>query len=82
MPVRALIGPWSHGWPQVSEPGPRIGFLQECLRWWDHWLRGVDNGAMSTPLLRAWMQGTTARRPSRAPQRTLDRAATSGRPAQ
>jgi predicted acyl esterase len=56
LPVRALIGPWSHGWPQVSEPGPRIGFLQECVRWWDHWLRGVDNGAMSTPLLRVWMQ--------------------------
>jgi putative CocE/NonD family hydrolase len=56
VPVRALIGPWSHGWPQVSEPGPRIGFLQECVRWWDHWLRGVDNGAMSTPLLRVWMQ--------------------------
>ncbi len=56
VPCRALIGPWSHGWPQVSEPGPRIGFLQECLAWWDHWLRGVDNGAMQTPLLRAWMQ--------------------------
>jgi uncharacterized protein len=56
VPVRALIGPWSHGWPQVSEPGPRIGFLQECVRWWDHWLRGDDNGAMSTPVLRVWMQ--------------------------
>lgn len=56
VPCRALIGPWSHGWPQVSEPGPRIGFLQECVGWWDHWLRGVDNGAMDGPLLRAWLQ--------------------------
>lgn len=53
---RALLGPWSHGWPHVSEPGPRIGFLQECLAWWDHWLKGVENEAMQTPLLRVWMQ--------------------------
>jgi uncharacterized protein len=53
---RALLGPWSHGWPQASEPGPRIGFLQECVRWWDCWLRGADNGAMDVPLLRAYLQ--------------------------
>ncbi len=56
VPCRALLGPWSHGWPHVADPGPRIGFLQECLRWWDHWLRGIDNGAMDVPLLRVWMQ--------------------------
>ncbi|HTU28098.1 MAG TPA: CocE/NonD family hydrolase [Solirubrobacteraceae bacterium] len=56
VPCRALLGPWSHAWPEVSDPGPRIGFLQECLRWWDHWLRDVRNGAMDGPLLRAWMQ--------------------------
>jgi hypothetical protein len=56
VPCRALIGPWSHAWPEVAYPGPQIGFLQECVRWWDHWLKGVDNGAMDTPLLRAWMQ--------------------------
>jgi putative CocE/NonD family hydrolase len=55
-PVRALLGPWSHAWPEVSHPGPQIGFLQECVRWWDHWLAGIDNGVMDTPLLRAWMQ--------------------------
>ncbi|QFZ78800.1 CocE/NonD family hydrolase [Streptomyces fagopyri] len=37
--VRGLIGPWSHGYPdQDRRPGPAIGFLQETLRWWDHWL--------------------------------------------
>ena len=25
-------------------PGPAIGFLQEALRWWDHWLKGIDTG--------------------------------------
>ena len=37
-------------------PGPAIGFLQECLRWWDHWLKGIDTGIMDEPMLRAWIQ--------------------------
>ena len=56
VPCRGLVGPWSHAWPEVSDPGPRIGFLQECVRWWEHWLKGVDNGVMDEPLLRAWIQ--------------------------
>ncbi|HET9169047.1 MAG TPA: CocE/NonD family hydrolase [Actinospica sp.] len=39
-PVRGLIGPWSHQYPDRGlPPGPAIGFLQETLRWWDRWLR-------------------------------------------
>ena len=26
------------------------------MRWWDHWLKGDDNGAMDEPKLRAWIQ--------------------------
>lgn len=55
-PKKGLIGPWSHGYPYVAIPGPQIGFLQECLRWWDYWLKGVDSGIMDEPLLRAWVQ--------------------------
>ena len=33
-------------------PGPAIGFLQEAVRWWDHWLKGVATGIMDEPLLR------------------------------
>jgi len=32
VPRRALVGPWSHSYPHVGLPGPRIGFLHECLR--------------------------------------------------
>ena len=56
VPCRGLVGPWSHAWPEVADPGPRIGFLQECLRWWDQWLKGRDSGMLDEPLLRAWMQ--------------------------
>ena len=55
-PKKALIGPWSHGWPHLARPGPAIGFMQEALRWWDHWLKGIDTGIMDEPMLRVWMQ--------------------------
>ncbi|MFF4492528.1 CocE/NonD family hydrolase [Streptomyces sp. NPDC001546] len=54
--VRGLIGPWSHQYPDRGlPPGPAIGFLQETLRWWDHWLKGDDTGVMDEPLLRVWI---------------------------
>jgi uncharacterized protein len=56
VPRLGLIGPWSHKYPHQGVPGPAIGFLQECLRWWDRWLKGRDTGIMDEPMLRAWMQ--------------------------
>ncbi|MGW4398674.1 CocE/NonD family hydrolase [Amycolatopsis nivea] len=56
VPCRGLIGPWSHKYPHLGEPGPAIGYLQEVVRWWDHWLKDVDNGVMDGPVLRTWMQ--------------------------
>jgi len=54
-PCKGLIGPWGHDYPEDGSPGPAIGFLQEAVRWWDRWLKGVDNGVMQEPKLRAWM---------------------------
>jgi uncharacterized protein len=54
-PRKGLIGPWAHAYPHFAVPGPQVGFLQEMLRWWDHWLKGVDTGVMDEPMLRAWM---------------------------
>lgn len=55
-PRKGLIGPWAHKYPHVAKPGPQIGFLQETLRWWDHWLKGKDTGIMAEPMLRVYMQ--------------------------
>ncbi|MBM3572999.1 MAG: CocE/NonD family hydrolase, partial [Alphaproteobacteria bacterium] len=55
-PCKGLVGPWGHGRPHFALPGPQIGYLQEALRWWDHWLKGIDTGIMAEPQLRAWMQ--------------------------
>ena len=56
VPRKGLIGPWGHKYPHLGVPGPAIGFLQEVVRWWDHWLKGIDTGLMDEPMLRAWMQ--------------------------
>jgi uncharacterized protein len=57
VPRQGLIGPWSHKYPHLGEPGPAIGFLQELVRWWDRWLGDdLDNGVMDEPMLRVWMQ--------------------------
>jgi uncharacterized protein len=55
-PCKGLIGPWAHKYPHFAKPGPAIGFLQECLRWWDHWLKGKDTGIMAEPRYRVWME--------------------------
>ncbi|MGY8790796.1 MAG: CocE/NonD family hydrolase, partial [Pseudomonadales bacterium] len=59
-PRKGLIGPWSHEYPQRALPGPQIGFTQECLRWWDYWLKGSETGIMEEPMLRAWMPESVA----------------------
>ncbi len=56
VPRLGLIGPWAHLYPHDGKPGPSIGFLQEALRWWDHWLKGADNGVMDQPVLRAFVE--------------------------
>ena len=58
-PCLGLTGPWLHKYPHFAVPGPQIGFLQECLRWWDHWLKGQDSGIMAEPRYRAYMQDST-----------------------
>jgi uncharacterized protein len=59
VPRKGLIGPWAHKYPHFAKPGPAIGFLQECLRWWDHWLKGIETGVMDGPAYRVWMEDWT-----------------------
>jgi putative CocE/NonD family hydrolase len=52
---KGIIGPWVHKYPHFAVPEPRIGFLQEALRWWDRWLKGADTGVDSDPDLRSYL---------------------------
>lgn len=54
--AKGLIGPWAHEFPEVGTPEPTIGFLQECLRWWDHWLKDLDTGIEKDPKFITWIQ--------------------------
>ncbi|MBP7574007.1 MAG: CocE/NonD family hydrolase [Rhodoferax sp.] len=54
-PVKGIIGPWAHKYPHFAVPEPRIGFLQEALRWWDHWLKGIDTGVAQDPAHRTYI---------------------------
>ena len=56
VPRRGIIGPWAHIYPHDGTPAPAMGFLQDALRWWDRWLKGVTNGIDAEPVLRVWMQ--------------------------
>ena len=61
-PRKGLIGPWGHQYMHQAFPGPRMGFMDEALRWWDHWLKGEDSGLMDEPAYRVWVQDSV--RPS------------------
>ena len=55
-PVKVLLGPWPHQRPHVARPGPRIDWLHEARRWWDHWLKGLDTGIMAEPPVTLYVQ--------------------------
>lgn len=58
-PKKMTIGPWSHG-PNEDNGTQRSPLIQaeararelltaEAIRWFDHWLKGQDNGVMDDP---------------------------------
>ena len=51
IPKKVLIGPWGHYYAEEkwAFPGPRIDGRREYLRWFDHWLKGIDTGIMDEP---------------------------------
>ena len=53
--AKGIVGPWVHKYPHFAVPEPRIGFLQEALRWWDRWLKGIDTGVADDPDYRAYL---------------------------
>ncbi len=53
--AKGIIGPWVHKYPHFAVPEPRIGFLQEALRWWDRWLKEVDTRVEDDPDLSLYL---------------------------
>jgi predicted acyl esterase len=55
VPRKAIIGPWAHKYPHFAVPGPRIGALQEMLRWWDFYLKDINTGVTQDPDYRIYV---------------------------
>jgi putative CocE/NonD family hydrolase len=53
-PRRTLIGNWVHDLPDDAYPGPNVDWYHEMVRFFDHWLKGIDNGVMDEPGLVAF----------------------------
>lgn len=54
-PVKGIVGPWIHKYPHFAVPGPRMGFLQEALRWWGRWLKDEATGVEDDPAYRVYL---------------------------
>lgn len=62
--TRTVIGPWTHGGQQESHAGERefgpsaaIDYDELILRWTDHYVRGIDNGAERDSPVRIFVMG-------------------------
>ena len=47
-PQKVVIGPWFH----VDQHG--LDYTAEHLRWYDHWLKGIDTGVMNEDPIHYW----------------------------
>ena len=55
-PKRCVMGPWTHCFPDFGKPGPNFDFMGLVVRWFDRWLKGIENGVEREPALLAHMQ--------------------------
>ncbi len=55
-PVKALIGPWNHTFPNWADPPPAIEWRADAVRWFDQWLKGKQTGIMEEPRFSAFIR--------------------------
>jgi len=66
-PKKIIILPWSHshdyaaGWKDTVSPltgfVPQFDYAAEQIRWYDYWLKGIDNGIMTEPPIHYFTMG-------------------------
>jgi len=69
-PVRLILGPWTHGDRSLTYAGDvdfgpdaaldgqlAENFWELRVRWFDHWLRGIDNGVDREPAVHYFVMG-------------------------
>ncbi len=53
--VRTLVGNWVHSFPDDAYPGPNLDWLHELVRFFDRYLKGIENGWEHEPAL-VWFE--------------------------
>ncbi len=72
VPRKGIVGAYGHKYPHMGGPGPAIDFLKKSVRWWDQWLKGIDNGVKDEPMLRTWVLDSVSPLSSERPGRWID----------
>ena len=72
VPRHGIVGAYGHKYPHMGGPGPVIDFLSESVRWWDQWLKNIDNGVKEEPMLRTYMLDSVSPLSSDRPGRWID----------
>jgi hypothetical protein len=62
-PRKALIGNWVHALPDTAYPGPNLDWLHEMVRFFDYWLKNIDNGVMVEPAITLFLREYTEPEP-------------------
>jgi putative CocE/NonD family hydrolase len=57
VPKRLLVRPLDHS--QVNTPQADLDYAAEVHRWFDYWLKGIDNGIMAEPPIHYYLQGVS-----------------------
>ena len=55
VPKRLLVRPTDHS--GIEAPGSDVDYAAEAHRWFDYWLKGIDNGIMDEPPIHYYLQG-------------------------
>lgn len=63
VPTRGLQGAWCHRYPHLGVPGPTVNFLEDALRWFDHWLKGEDTRIMDESNYQVYLQDSVKPKP-------------------
>jgi hypothetical protein len=56
---KLMMGPWAHGQlEEVKYPANSVvNANEEAARWFDYWLKGIDNGIMKEPPVKYYVMG-------------------------
>jgi hypothetical protein len=54
-PKRLLVRPTTHA--AIEASGKDVDYAAEAHRWFDYWLKGIDNGIMDEPPIHYYLQG-------------------------